>query len=132
MNIHEFNALYHPLETYSIRDSYKAGNKHIQKIGHHFDIDVKALIKRRDFHTKIWNLAHNNYFEILEYISRSKLATILNKFFKKTVKTWDMYMYCKLFSSGHQDKSLLLYEIDEMLWSFYRITTFIIRRANRC
>jgi len=132
MNIHDFNALYHPLESYSLIVEHNTGNKYIKKIGHRFDIDVKALIRRRDFHTKIWNLAHENYFAIMEYIVPYKLAHILSKFFDKSVGSWNMFMYSKLFGSSHQDRSLLKYEIDDMLWAFYRITTFIIRRANRC
>jgi len=131
MTKEDFRHIYHDVKSSTLSIMYKKGSKSVYKKNNVYEIDDKFLIRRRDFYTKIWNISHDNYFKITEHITELKLAMIINKYYKRSVDIWNMFMRTTLFSIQYQENSLFNYKINYNLWVFFRITTFIIRRLER-
>jgi len=131
MTVPEFEMFYHKLDSATLCIYRKSGHKALIKKDNRYDIDIKFLIRRRDFCIKIWNKAHENYYSIIEHISQRKLAILLNRFYKRSTNSWDAFMRDTLFSPVMHEKSLMKYEINFNLWAFFRITTVLIRRLSR-
>ena len=108
-------------------------NKHpfVKKIAGTLYVDEKALIRRREFYKKVWNKAQENYYRINEFVPDPKLYTFLAKVLDGSANSWLQFLKYGLFSVAFNDKSILSYQISNRLWTFYRASTFIIRRLLR-
>ena len=115
----------------SISVAHHKKHKFVQKIAGKLYVDEKALIRRREFYNRIWNKAHDNYFQITEHISDYKLSVFLAKVFKESANGWVEFFRDGLFSITFKEKSILTYKINYKLWVFFRASTFIIRSLMR-
>jgi hypothetical protein len=129
ISVEEYEAIYGNIgSVYTLKYN---GHKYIKKIGKSIYIDDKALVRRRQFHKKIWLMSHDNYYMLNEFIIDSQLAAILSRYTNRPKHNWVTYLYEQLFSTAYQDRSILAYKIPDMLWEFYRITTALIRSTQR-
>jgi len=132
MKLDTFLALYDKESKNAIYVQSTHKHKYLYRIDGSLYVNERALLNRRAFYAKIWNLSHTNYYRfILEGIKESKVAELLAKYTEYSKNSWIMFMQSDLFSMAFRDKSLLSYKITTKLWIFYRITTLFIRVTER-
>jgi hypothetical protein len=107
------------------------GHQFVHRTDDGIFVDDKALIRRREFHKRVWLEAHDNYYKITEYINENRLGKLLRRHLGGCKSSWGVFMNMPLFSPAFQDTGLLSYKVPEKLWSFWRFTTVLIRALER-
>ena len=132
MRVKEFCEVFEQSENAVYAHNSLYGSKFIVQVApKEIRIDVDALLRRREFYQRVWLQSHKFYFILSELKKDSEIATILSKFIGRSKGSWQTYIKYNLFSTAFQDRSLLRYEIDDMLYMFWRVSGTIIRRAYR-
>ena len=104
---------------------------HIYTDGKTINVDVKALIRRREFSDRVHKEAQDFYFEITDMIKETQYSKILAEEFGGTYNTWINFMRMTLFSTSYQEKTLLSYKVTGKLWKFWRFSKIYLRN-NKC
>ena len=108
------------------------GHKYIHKVGKEVYVDEIALVRRRAFYAKVWNICCDNYYELKPHLNDNKQAKILSKVTGDSKQSWNTYLGEGMFSIGWlMDKNITSYEVSEKLWTYFRVSSFLIRRTKR-
>lgn len=119
------------LSTSAIDVAYYNNHPYVKKIAGALYVNEKALIRRREFYKRVWNKAHENYYNITEYITDAQFYNFLGRVLDRSRESWMQFLHYGLFSVAFNDKSILSYGISAQLWEFFRASTFVIRRLSR-
>ncbi len=89
-------------------------------------------IKRRlNFVKKVWLESHENYYKLTEETSDYKLSKIISRFTDGSHLSWNMFLKEQLWALKAGHPSVVNPIVQNMLWTFWRYSTFLIRRLER-
>ena len=114
----------------TIHTAHYNHHKYIHKMGKYLTIDYRALLRRREFNKRIWLEAHTNYYTLHNSLSDTEQSIILAKQFDRTEPVWGNFLRYGLFSLAQLERSLLAYEVNTMLWEYWKASRSLIRNKR--
>ena len=102
----------------------------IHKRGKQIYVDYNGLMKRKEFHKRIWLKAHDNYYDLMEHFKiETRLAKWLSQWSDFSQASWVDFLARHLFMLPTED--LFGYKVSARLWRFYRMSNRLLKSRDR-